>query len=203
MPVFRDDRDRVEYLRLLHEEAQQFGLAFQAWCLMTNHVHLVVTPRRTESLARGIGEAHRLYTRMRNFQEQVRGYLFQGRFGSCILDEAHLIRAARYVEMNPVRAGLALRPEQYPWSSAAYHLDLVRSDPLQCDRKVVEISGDWKGFLAAAVEAEEARGLERCLSTGRPWAVESFVRRLEKRMNRPLNPRQGGWPKGRSRKRSN
>ena len=67
MAVFRDDRDRVEYLRLLREQALRFGLAFQAWCLMTNHVHLVVTPRRPESLARGVGEAHSPYTRMRNF----------------------------------------------------------------------------------------------------------------------------------------
>jgi putative transposase len=170
---------------------------------MTNHVHLIVTPQHRESLARGIGETHRLYTRMRNFQEDVRGYLFQGRFASCVLDETHLIRAARYVEMNPVRAGLARKPEQYPWSSAARHLGRTQCDPLETDRKVEEISGDWRGFLAAAVEADEARALERRLSTGRPWASEAFVRRLEKRLNRPLIPLPGGWPKGVARKRSN
>jgi putative transposase len=162
-----------------------------------------VTPKQPESLARGIGEAHRLYTRMRNFQEDVRGYLFQGRFGSCLLDEGHFVRAARYVEMNPVRAGLAQRPEQYPWSSAAYHLGLTPLDPLETDRKVEEISGDWRGFLAAAVEAEESRALERHLSTGRPWASEICVRRLEKRLKRSLIPLKSGWPKGRLRRKSN
>ena len=203
MAVFRDDADRREYLRLLHEQGRRFGLAFQAWCLMTNHVHLIVTPKQPESLARGIGEAHRLYTRMRNFQEEVRGYLFQGRFGSCLLDEAHLIRAARYVEMNPVRAGIVRKAEQYPWSSAAHHLGLIQEDPLETDRKVEKISGDWRGFLAAAVEVEEARTLERRLSTGRPWASEPFMRRLEKRLKRSLIPLKGGWPKGQPRKKSN
>jgi len=203
LPIFRDDSDRESYLRLLHEQAQRFGLKFQAWCLMTNHVHLIVTPKRPESLARGIGEAHRLYTRMRNFEEGVRGYLFQGRFRSCVLDEAHLIRAARYVEMNPVRAGLAKRPEAYRWSSAAFHLRTQQSDPLATDRKVEEISGDWKGFLRTAVEAEEARALERRLSTGRPWGDKAFLRRLEKRLGRRLIPLPSGWPKGRPRKRRN
>jgi len=140
---------------------------------------------------------------MRNFQEDVRGYLFQGRFRSYVLDETHLIRAARYVEMNPVRAGLARKPQKHPWSSAAYHLGLTDSDALDTDRKVEEISGDWRGFLTAAVEAEEARALERRLSTGRPWGSESFVRRLEKRLSRQLVPLPGGWPKGRARKRNN
>lgn len=203
MPIFRDDRDRNAYLRLLHEQGRRFGLVFQAWCLMTNHVHLIATPRRPESLARGIGEAHRLYTRMRNFEEDVRGYLFQGRFRSCVLDETHLIRAARYVEMNPVRARLARRPELYPWSSAAFHLGRKQSDALGTDRKVEEISGDWRSFLAAATEAEEERALERRLSTGRPWANEQFVRRLERRLSRPLIPVRGGWPKGRARKKTN
>jgi putative transposase len=126
-----------------------------------------------------------------------------GRFRSCVLDEAHLILAARYVEMNPVKAGLARRPEQYRWSSAAFHLRRRRSDPLGTDRKVEEVAGDWSGFLTAAVEAEEARALERRLSTGRPWGSESFLRRPEKRSGRRLIPSPAGWPKGRPRKSTN
>ena len=74
------------------------------------HVHFVVVPQQEKSLANAFGEAHRRYTRMRNFAEGVRGYLFQGRFGSCVLDERHLIAAARYVELNPVRAMLVKLP---------------------------------------------------------------------------------------------
>jgi len=72
---------------------------------MTNHVHLIAVPEADGALARAVGEAHKRYSRMRNFAEGVRGYLFQGRFGSCVLDEKHLAAAVRYVENNPVRAG--------------------------------------------------------------------------------------------------
>lgn len=203
LPIFRDDKDRRLYLQLLREQAQRFGLRFLAWCLMTNHVHLIVVPKRRESLSRGIGEAHRLYTRMRNFREGVRGYLFQGRFGSCVLDEAHLVRAARYVEMNPVHARLAGKPEAYRWSSASYHLGRVRTDPLDTDRRVVDLCGDWGAFLRGAVEGDEERELERRLSTGRPWGNKAFVRRLEKKLGRQLTALKGGWPKGRPRKTRN
>lgn len=200
LPIFRDGSDRRLYLGLLGEQARRFGLRFLAWCLMTNHVHLIVVPRRAESLSRGIGEAHRLYTRARNFREGLRGYLFQGRFGSCVMDEAHLVRAARYAEMNPVRAGLVRKPESYRWSSAAYHLGLEAEDPLGTDRTVVELCGDWKAFLAGAVEEADEKELERRLSTGRPWGSEAFVRRLERRLGIRLTASKGGWPKGRTRK---
>jgi putative transposase len=78
MDIFAGDQDRQQYLRCLHEEAARFGVAFLGWCLMTNHVHLIAVPEREDSLARAIGEAHRRYTRMKNFSAGVRGYLFQG-----------------------------------------------------------------------------------------------------------------------------
>jgi len=81
---------------------------------MTNHVHFVVVPHNESSLAKGFGEAHKRYTRMKNFSEGVRGYLFQGRFGSCVLDERHLLAAVRYVERNPVTAGIVKNAWEYP-----------------------------------------------------------------------------------------
>ncbi len=96
------------------EESERFGLSFLAWCLMDNHVHLIVVPEKETSLARAVGEAHRRYTRMKNFAEGVRGYLFQGRFGSCVLDESHLLSAARYIELDPLKAGLIKQAWDYP-----------------------------------------------------------------------------------------
>jgi putative transposase len=83
---------------------------------------MIVVPKDSAVLARAIGEAHRRYTRMKNFSDGVRGYLFQGRFGSCVLDERHLLAAARYVELNPVSAGMVKEATDYPWSSARFHL---------------------------------------------------------------------------------
>jgi putative transposase len=87
MDIFASDDDRRAYLAFMAEEAERFGVTFLAWCLMTNHVHLIAQPEEGDSLARAIGEAHRRYTRMKNFAEGVRGHLFQGRFGSCVLDQ--------------------------------------------------------------------------------------------------------------------
>ena len=124
MRVFRSDEDRLEYLRLMGEQGDRFGLRFLSWCLMDNHVHLIVVPERAESLARGIGEAHRLYTRYVNFEEGVRGYLFQGRFHSCPLSKGHGIAAVRCVERTPVggdwcagRGGIGGRARRIEWGS--------------------------------------------------------------------------------------
>jgi len=106
IPIFQTDSNRKAYLDFMAEELNRFGVDVPAWCLMTNHSHLIVVPKDSAVLARAIGEAHRRYTRMKNFSDGVRGYLFQGRFGSCILAERHLLAAARYVELNPVHAGM-------------------------------------------------------------------------------------------------
>src|SRR5271157_3472784 len=89
---------------------------------MPNHVHLIVVPQSAESLRRAIGEAHRQYTRRINFREGWREYLWQGRFASFVMDKDHLLTAARYVEFNPVRAGLVQAPSRYRWSSEGAHL---------------------------------------------------------------------------------
>lgn len=118
LPIFRDDEDRQSYLEFMRRETQRFQVGILAWCLMTN---LIAIPEDEKALARAIGEAHKRYSRMRNFAEGVWGYLFQGRFGSCVLDEKHLAAAVRYVENNPVRAGMVKRAWEYPWSSARFH----------------------------------------------------------------------------------
>ena len=88
---------------------------------MPNHVHLNAVPESAAGLRRALGEVHRRYTRMVNFREGWRGHLWQGRFASYVLDERYLLTAARYVELNPVRAGLVEAPTRYRWSSAAAH----------------------------------------------------------------------------------
>ena len=193
--LFDDDEDRALYLDLLREQADQQGVRFHAWCLMTNHLHLIAVPEREDSLARGIGEAHRLYTRAKNFRDGVRGYLFQGRFGSCVLDEPHLVRAARYIELNPVSAGIVAKPEDYAWSSAGLHLGLRKTDPLNTDHRVVETVGDWRAFLRERA-AGDGLSLERHVSSGRPWGDTAFVEGLERLLGRTLTRGQGGWPKG-------
>jgi putative transposase len=188
MDVFDDANDRELYVSLMRQHGEGTGLEFLAWCLMSNHVHLIVVPRTAESLARGVGNAHKAYTRAKNFSSGARGYLFQGRFGSCVLDEPHLFAAARYAELNPVAAGIVDTPEEYEWSSAAFHLKEAKRDLLVSDRTMLGLVHDWRALLQAGMDEMEARELERALSTGRSlWSAE-FVEGLEKRYGRQARP---------------
>ncbi|MFH1018830.1 MAG: transposase, partial [Pseudomonadota bacterium] len=116
LSFFRNS-DFDTYLKILGSWCRRTGLDVWAYCLMPNHVHLIVVPPDQPSLARGIGEAHKGYSRLVNERHGWKGYLWQGRFASFPMDEGHLLAAARYVERNPVEAGIVHKPEDYPWSS--------------------------------------------------------------------------------------
>ena len=104
--TFFGDDDYQAYMDLMTEWCGHHGNEVWAYCLMPNHVHPVVVPSSEDGFRRGIGEAHRRYSRRINFREGWRGHLWQGRFGSYVMDEKHLLAAVRYIEMNPVRAGM-------------------------------------------------------------------------------------------------
>jgi REP-associated tyrosine transposase len=149
------------------EELDRFGIEVLAWCLMTNHTHLIVVPKDSKVMAHGIGEAHRRYTRLKNFSDGVRGYLFQGRFASCVLDERHLLAAARYVELNPVSAGMVKEAADYPWSSARFHLGLIQGDALVRDKTLLGLVDDWGEYLKRLDEPGIRTILLRGIQTGR------------------------------------
>ena len=192
--TFFCDDDYRYYIQLMAEWCGKCGVEIWAYCLMPNHVHLVAVPESEDGLRRAIGEAHRRYTRHINFREQWRGHLWQGRFASFLMDEQYLLTATRYIELNPVRAGLVSIPEEYPWSSATAHIkgkndDLVKVKPL------LRMVDDWQQFLSGDVSAEEYELLQRHERTGRPLGSKSFIERLEDKLSRILTPQKGGRPK--------
>jgi putative transposase len=156
--------------------------------------HLIAVPEKEESLARAIGQAHKRYTRMKNFREGVRGYLFQGRFNSCVLDEKHLLAAGRYVERNPVAARMTKAPCEYKWSSARYHCHLVESDPLVRERRLPEMVDNWAGYIEETDEKKE-RDIRKKTRTGRPAGDEGFVFQLETLVGRRLRLKKPGRQK--------
>jgi putative transposase len=111
--IFFEDGDHEIYLDLLAEQALKAGVAVWAYCLMPNHVHLILKPARAGDLGRAVGETHRRYTNFINARGRWTGHLFQSRFASVVLDDTRLISAVRYVSMNPVRARLVARPEDW------------------------------------------------------------------------------------------
>ncbi len=191
--IFETDTDRQAYLQFLSEETERFGVEILVWCLMTNHVHFIAIPKRENSLARAFGEGHRRYTRMKNFSEGVRGYLFQGRFSSCVLDERHLLAAAAYVELNPVRGKMVKKAWAYPWSSAAFHVGHRNVDPLVEDRTLGGLVENWMEYLSLAT-GEKDKEIRQMTRTGRPAGEASFIRLVERLTIRDLSKRKPGRP---------
>lgn len=190
-PTFFSDDDFAAYRDLMAAACRRAGVEIWAYCLMPDHVHLIVVPATEDGLALGIGEAHRRYSQRINGRAGWRGHLWQGRFASFPLDPDHLAVAARYVERNPVRAGLVRGPADWPWSSARAHLD-GRDDALARARPLLDLIGDWPAFLAQDVSEPEMATLRRHARTGRPLGGEAFVARLERVLDRPLRPRKPG-----------
>ena len=150
MSVFSDDADRERYCSLARHYAGRHGVDVWAYCLMPNHVHFVAVPKAETSLARWLRDAHTAYAHHVNRRQQENGHLWQGRFFSCVLDEAHLWAAVRYVERNPVKARLVRKAEAYAWSSAPAHCGR-RSDPLLApDFPPAGVVKDWSAFLRIA-----------------------------------------------------
>jgi putative transposase len=195
--TFFCDGDYEEYLTLMSRWCQKRGVEIWAYCLMPNHVHLIAVPETEDALRLAIGEAHRRYTRMINFREGWRGHLWQGRFASFIMDDIYLMTCARYVELNPVRAGLAERPEDWPWSSARAHL--TSKDDALCKVKPLldRCIGPWHEFLAALITDDQAQTLRLHERTGRPLGSETFIANLEQKLERNLQPKNPGRPRKR------
>lgn len=189
--TFFTDADYRAYLAFLSHWCGRCGVAVWAYCLMPNHVHLIVVPGSADALRRALGEAHRRYTRRINFGHGWRGHLWQGRFGSYPMDECYLLRAARYIEHNPVRAKLCEVPWSWPWSSAAAHVAGC-DDDVVCVRPLLERAPDWRGFLAKGLDAEDAERWRRHERTGRPLGPPAFLDRIEQTLARSVRPAKPG-----------
>lgn len=190
-PVFFGDDDYRLYLNLIGAAARRSATAVWAYCLMPNHVHFIMTPSHEDGLRATFAEAHRRYTSMINARLGQTGHLWQGRFSSAVMDEAHLMAAARYVAMNPVRAGLAARASGWRWSSVHAHL-AGRDDGLVTTGPLLERTGDFATFLDQPGDADAVAALRRSYATGRPVGSPEWLARLETETARPLAPRKRG-----------
>ena len=189
--VLFGEEDYLAYGALLAAGCKAAGVEVWGYCLMPNHVHLILVPSTTDGLRVALGEAHRRYTRRVNFREGWRGYLWQGRFASVAMDEPHLHAAARYVELNPVHARLAARPEDWRWSSARAHL-AGRDDGLVKVAPLLAGEPDWAAFLARGLADDEGEALRAGERTGRPPGSPAFIAGLEQRLGRTLGRRKPG-----------
>lgn len=196
--IFFTDEDRNHYLDWLKVYSQKHGVDILAYCLMTNHVHLVAIPQAEDSLQRALKPLHMRYAQMINRKHSWNGHLWQGRFFSSPLDLEYLWAAIRYVERNPVRARIVKSAEQYPWSSAAAHCQLT--DDIVLTRKAIWLKqidqiADWRIWLAEEDMPDKLDVLRRHTNKGLPCGSKSFVTKLEKLAGRTLQSRPPGRPK--------
>lgn len=169
----------------------RFNIDVWSYCLMPNHVHMIVVPEAEDGLRRAIGEAHRRYTRYINFQKNWKGHLWQGRFASFPMDEQYTLTTARYIELNPVKAGMVLRAEEYKWSSAKAHL-CGEDDILVKAKALLDICPNWVELLLSSSSDEDYEILRCHERTGRPLGSESFLDRLEATTSRKLKKEKPG-----------
>ena len=194
--VFFDDGDYRQYRSELAEQCAKASVQVWAYCLMPNHVHLILTPEESDGLRRAVSQTHRRYARRINKRNDWRGHLWQERFFSVVMDEAHLLTAARYVALNPVRAGLVERAEEWPWSSLAAHRDGI-ADGLVSAGALARRIDDWDDFLRQGESAEAIARLRRQSLSGRPLGDEDFLDDLEAKLGRGLRRAKPG-PKARA-----
>jgi putative transposase len=194
--ILDNETDREVYLSLLKENLEQHSVSLIGYCVMSNHVHLVIIPRKADGMAIGLKQTHGRYAAYWNAKHRSSGHVWQGRYYSCPMDRPHLWEALRYTELNPVRAGLVAEAELWAWSSAAIHCGATAPNGLltmEPWREQWDVS-TWKEYLLAGETESEILSVRQSTHTGRPLGTEEFVRDLEKATERTLAPQKGGRP---------
>jgi putative transposase len=194
--TFFEDGDYALYLDLLAQAAERSGVEIWSYCLMPNHVHIIAVPRDEDGLGRAFRHVHRHYTGYVNARLRVTGHLWQGRFSSVAMDEGHLVAALRYVALNPVRARLVARPEDWPWSSVRAHL-AGQDDHVVSTAPALDRVGDFSAFLGE--DFDEAMGyaaLRKAETLGRPIGTSEWLKDISAKTGRALLPgKRGPKPK--------
>ncbi|MGC6327883.1 transposase [Rhizorhabdus sp. FW153] len=190
--TFFGDDDYAAYRDLLAEHCAAHGVAVWSWVLMPNHVHLILVPEHPDSLRRALSKVHRAYAGRIHAREKRTGHFWQGRFGCVAMDEDHLLAALRYVALNPVRARLAARPQDWRWSSVHALLDPATGDGLTDTAAVIERVPDFAAMLQSGEDEARSTLLRRSESTGRPLGDAAFLDHIEATLGRDPKPGKRG-----------
>jgi putative transposase len=195
--VFLNDNDRIKYLEWIQWYCGKYTLEIMAFCLMINHVHFVTIPQSADSLALVFKNAHMRYSQYFNKKNSASGHLWQGRFYSCALDQAHFFAALRYVERNPVRANMVKNPWDWPWSSASAHIGLPGC-PILKTTDLFKLTGmnhlAWRSYIGSSEESKLIENIRKHSLTGLPLGSKSFIKNMEKNLGRILQALPRGRP---------
>lgn len=201
--IFFSDLDRQHLLDTLADAAAQYRVAIHAYVLMDNHLHLLLTPPDADALSRMMQSLGRRYVGWFNARHKRSGTLWEGRFRAGLIEgERHLLACMRYIELNPVRAGLCAEPAQWAWSSAAHHLGLQRS-ALIAEHELYWSLGNtpferehaYREFMAQGVSLAEQGQFTDAVLRGRPLGSEAFLKPLATEHGQVVNKRPRGRPR--------
>jgi len=195
--VFFVNEDKKAYLGFLKKQSARFGLIIDGFCLMTNHLHIIATPRKEDSLAKTMGRTNLLYAKYINYMHGRGGHLWQNRFFSCPMDTSYFFKALRYIEQNPVREKMVSSPWTYRWSSAGFHTGKDDEFGLMNRARWKEQSWglDWKKVLKEKMEKFDLNSLRVFNRTGRPLGTDKFISKIEVMFGRRLRALPVGRPK--------
>ena len=193
MNVFFKDDDFKLYLELMFEFTLRYEVEIWAYCLMDNHIHMIAVPHDETGLTRAVGEAHRRYSAAINRREGWTGHLWQGRYRSYVMDEAHTLAAARYIERNPVGARMVRRAEDYKWSSVHAHIK-GKSDGLVKVEPLLNLVSDWARFLQADSMPDDKSIFVKHEASGWPLGADTFLCSVQKLTGRVCVPNKRGRP---------
>ena len=196
-PVFFCDDDRRLYLQLLKLYADRHGTVILCYCLMDNHIHLILVPHSAEGLARTVSCTHMRYATVINGRNAWTGHLWQERYFSSPLDESYLWTAIRYVERNPVQAGIVKHASEYQWSSARGHCGILTDDVLSQKsswRDVLAEKKDWDSWLGDEEEPQRIQLLREKTKRDLPCGQDKFLKQLTEVYGDRIIPRKPGRP---------
>ena len=193
--TFFSDDDYAMYRDLLATHCAAAGVEVWSWVLMPNHVHLILVPGDEDGLRRALSVTHRRYAGHIHARLKRTGHFWQGRFGCVAMDEAHLLAALRYVALNPVRARLADRAIDWPWSSTRALVEGLQ-DGITATQPVLSRYPDFTALLAAGEDEEMSLRLRKAEQVGRPIGDAVFLGELESASGRTFKRgRPGPKPK--------
>jgi putative transposase len=184
--TFFGDADYRRYRDLLAEHCRRYGIGIWGWCLMPNHVHLILTPSDKDGLRAALSRVHRMYAGHVHAREQRTGHFWQGRFGCVAMDEAHLVAAMAYVALNPVRARLVEKAGDWPWSSIHAYGYPAEGDGVTQVEAVKPYLEAAMRIITAGEEDARFDALRRSETIGRPIGTDDFLRHAEKEVGRTL-----------------
>jgi len=199
--LFHEPADYTTYLDWLRTAAAQFSVAVHAYALMPNHVHLLLTPKEPQSLAKLMQSLGRRYAQFFNQKHGRTGTIWEGRYRSSLIDPDYLLHCQRYIELNPVRSGLESRPTDYPWTSYASHIGGKADVWLQDHPRFWDLGNTpferqmaWANWVKEGAPYSEDRAITEAILRSKPWASPEYAKTLFKDNLEAMQIRPRGRP---------